>query len=143
MTIERDLTELFQAELVAHVEMHGAQFHLFSNRIFYVELPEYDMVGQEIIQFGYEFLNQNGGGTFFNIYQFRSFTDIEQEVREWAADPGGNLYTISDAIVLGNVGQKILSDFYLKINRPVKPTKVFNSLNKAIDWTFDQMEKNR
>ena len=91
-------------------------------------------IGREITEIGYSFLNENGGGKFYNIFEFYSFADVDPEVREWAADTSGNHYTICDAIVIRNLAQKIMTDFYLKINKPKMPTKIFYSSQKAFDW---------
>ena len=85
------------------------------------------------------FLDENGGGKFYNIYQFQSFSDVETETRKWAADPAGNKYTHTDAIVIGNLGQKIITDFYIRFDKPIVPTKIFFSLEKAIEWTEKQI----
>ena len=111
-------------------------FRLFSNDIFYVQIPRYQKIGKDIIEAAYEFLDDNGGGKYYNVYHFDSFSDVDPETREWAADESGNNYTISDAIVIGSLSQKIMTDFYLKFNKPVKPTKVFYSLEKAVAWTL-------
>ena len=86
------------------------------------------------------FIEKHGGGKFYNIYQFSSFSDIEPEIRSWAANENGNKNTHSDAIVITSLPQKILADFYLKINSPKQPTKVFYSLEKAISWTLSRIE---
>lgn len=139
MTAEKEIKKLFNAELVAENRVNNVVFHLYSNRIFHVSVPQLEKIGIDIIQAGYKFLDEQGGGQFHNIYQFSSFADIEPEIRDWAADPEGNQYTITDAIVIDSMSQKIIADFYMKFNRPVKPTKIFYSLEKAIEWTIDQI----
>lgn len=139
MTAEKENIHLFGAELIAESSFNNVEFRLYENRIFHVIVPEFHKISIEIVQFGYTFLDANGGGTFHNIFQFQSFADIEPEIRKWAADKEGNNYTLSDAIVIGSLPQKIISDFYLKFDRPVRPTKVFYSLDKALEWTLEQM----
>ena len=113
MTSEKEHIELFQAELVAEKTVGNVIFRLFANRIFHVFVPPLEKINMATIQEGYKFLDENGGGEFYNIFQFSSFSDVDPEVREWAADPDGNNYTISDAIVIDNLSQKIITDFYL------------------------------
>ena len=43
-------------------------------------------------------------------------------------------YTIADAIIVSNLAQKILINFYLKFNKPPKPSQAFNSEEQAINW---------
>ena len=140
MTTEKQKTNVFKAELVAEKVEYEVTFRMYSNRIFHVNIPRFHKIGRNIIDAGYAFLDENGGGQFYNIYQFNSFADVEPEIREWAADSSGNNYTHSDAIVIGSLSQKIISDFYLKFNKPTKPTKIFYSMDKAIEWSIGQID---
>ena len=136
MTAEKEISIIFRAELLAERKYGEVTFRLFSNDIFYVQIPRFEKIGKDIIEQGYKFLDDQGGGKFYNIYHFDSFSDVDPETREWAADDDGNKYTLSDAIVIGSLSQKIITDFYLKFNKPVKPTKIFYSLEKAVVWTL-------
>lgn len=138
ITEEEDLKN-FQSEMLAFLESDGIKYRLFKNRIYHVIVPESYDVDMKMVNVGYQFLKENGGGQFFNIFQFKSFSNIKPEMREWAADESGNSNTYSDAILIKSLPQKIIADFYLKINRPKKPTKIFYSLDKALEWTFQQM----
>jgi hypothetical protein len=59
---------------------------------------------------------------------------MDSEVRNWAAETSGNHYTIVDAIVISNIAQKIIANFYLSFNKPKMPTKIFTSNEKALEW---------
>jgi len=134
MILKKDNTHFFDASLIAEENNDGVIFRLYDNRIFHVIIPPDTKIGKEITQIGYDFLDKYGGGRFYNIYQFGSFSDVDPEVREWAADTSGNNYTYCDAIVIRNWAQKIVTDFYLKFNRPKMPTRIFYSLEKAVEW---------
>ena len=45
-----------------------------------------------------------------------------------------NPYSKADAFVIHSMAQKILANFYIKINKPERPTKFFNDKNEAINW---------
>ncbi|MFN5418511.1 MAG: hypothetical protein ACK5B9_15745 [Flavobacteriia bacterium] len=62
-----------------------------------------------------------------NLFEFEPNVDFATEVREWASAPDGNKNTIADALVISSLPHKILANFYLKFNKPVKPTKIFNA----------------
>ena len=137
MTTEKENTDIFNAKLLAERNVNGVVFRLYSNAIFHVSVPRFEKITMAMVAEGYRFLDDNGGGEFYNIFQFDSFSDVDPEVREWAADSSGNSYTITDAIVIGSFAQKIITDFYLRINKPIRPTKIFFSLEKAHQWTVD------
>lgn len=141
MTTEKENVNVFKAKLIAETVRYGVRFRIYSNRIFHVTVPKFHKINHDAVNAGYSFLNENGGGRFYNIYEFHSFSDVEPEIREWAADSNGNHNTHTDAIVIGSPSQKIMTDFYLRFNRPVKPTKIFYSLTKAVEWTLVQIQK--
>lgn len=140
MTSQKINNGIFQADVVDQHEYKGVLYTIYSNRIFHVCIPKLQKVQMDIIDEGYKFLDKNGGGKFYNIYEFDSFSDIEPELREWAADSDGNSYTYTDAIVIGSLSQKIITDFYLRVNKPIRRTKIFYSLEKSIKWTLDQIK---
>lgn len=141
MIHEKEIMYNFDSKLIAeHIE-ENICFRIFENRIFHVSIPKNMKIGKEIIDIGYDFLNKNGGGRFYNVYEFDSFADVEPEVREWAADSSGNHYTYCDAIVIRNLAQKIIADFYIKFNKPKMPTKIFYSVNKAYEWIKEIQEE--
>ena len=137
MTNEKVSLHNFDSQLIAERVEHGVSFRLYKNRLFHVAIPKDMKIGKSVIESGYQFLDENGGGKFYNIYEFDSFSDVEPEVREWAADTSGNPYTYCDAIVIRNFAQKIITDFYTRVNKPKMPTKIFFSAEKAIDWIIE------
>lgn len=142
MTAEQEDIKVFRASLLAEEFVQGVRFRLYANRIFHVTVPRYHKIKPSIVDAGYVFLDKHGGGKFYNIFEFHSFSDVEPEIRDWAADSEGNHYTHTDAIVIGSLAQKIMTDFYLRFNRPVKPTRIFYSVDKAVDWTLGQIKDN-
>ena len=55
------------------------------------------------------------------------------------------MFTLADSFVIHSLAQKILANFYLKISKPVLPTKVFNKPDEAEAWlqTLDAEELQR
>lgn len=138
MTTEKDISIIFKAELLAESKYGNITLQLFANDIFYLHVPKFEKIGMDVINAGYDFLDENGGGIYYNVYHFDSFSDVDPETREWAADTSGNKYTHTDAIVIGSLSQKLITDFYLRFNKPAKPTRIFYSLENAVAWTLVQ-----
>jgi hypothetical protein len=129
---------LLGAPLRAHECAFGADYYYFENHIYIVDLPKYELVTHEIVRFGYDFLERNNAMEHHSIFIFNSFTDISKEVREWAADRKQQRFTLSDAIVIKESAQQIITDFYLKVDKPSWPTSVFFSFREAVAWTLEQ-----
>lgn len=58
----------------------------------------------------------------------------DKEAREFAASKEGTKYAVSVAFVVKNLAQKILGNAYIKINKPIVPTRIFDSEEKAVEW---------
>lgn len=48
-----------------------------------------------------------------------------------------NPYSVADAFVLSSMAQRILANFYIKINKPERPTRFFNDPETALIWLKD------
>ena len=64
-------------------------------------------------------------------------TQFTNDARDFSASKEGVRFSIAEAFVVQNLAQKILVSFYLKINKPAKPSKAFNSEEDAIKWLLD------
>ncbi len=80
------------------------------------------------------------GKKYLNLMEAESNSEVDAEARAFAASNNQNQFTIADGMVMTSQAHKILSNFYLKFNKPVKPTKVFNDREKAIQWLLKQKE---
>ena len=45
-----------------------------------------------------------------------------------------NPYSKADAFIINSLAQKILANFYVKINKPERPTKFFDKEDEALEW---------
>ena len=130
-------SELFGAKIVAQKITEEATFYLFENNVYFVNVNEFTRVTMDLVNVGYAFIHQNGGGKYLNVFKFDSFSDIDPDVRQWAAghnDSENNRHSIVDAIVISGLSHRILVNFYINTYKPVIPTKVFTDLKKAIEW---------
>jgi hypothetical protein len=120
--------------LVAEKDAGSALFRLYSEGVYHVIIKKGERITKDFIQLGYDFLDENGGGRYYNIYEFSSFSEVDPDVREWMAAPPVRSYTIADALVISGFPQKLIADFYVRFNKPVNPTRIFTSQEKALDW---------
>jgi hypothetical protein len=107
---------------------------IYSSNIFHIYFFSGAHVTMDFIELVYDFVNQHGNQKYLNLYEFEMNVDLDPEVRLWAAAPTGNKNTIADALVINSLAHKILANFYMKMNKPIKPTRTFTSQKKAVDW---------
>ena len=58
----------------------------------------------------------------------------DAELLKTLSKNANNPFSKADAFVIKSMSQKILANFYIKINKPERPTKFFNNKEEAIDW---------
>lgn len=61
---------------------------------------------------------------------------IDKEAMAFSASDEGLMYTIGDAMVVKSTAQRITANLYLRISRPKKPSKIFNTEKDALKWLF-------
>lgn len=61
---------------------------------------------------------------------------FDKEAMAFSASDEGLMYTIGDAMVVKSTTQRITANLYLRISRPKKPSKIFNTEKDAIKWLF-------
>ena len=82
-----------------------------------------------------ELIEQMGKGKQLLVYfSTNEFLTISKEAREYGASLKAQEYTIANAVLIDSLAKKIIFNFFLRINKPNKPTRGFNSKSKAIEW---------
>ena len=69
----------------------------------------------------------------------KEFTNTNFELMSSLSKNQNNPYSKADAFVIYSLSQKILANFYLRINKPERPTKFFNSKEEALVWLKQYM----
>jgi hypothetical protein len=69
-----------------------------------------------------------------NLFMLHQFSIPDHEARAFAASPESLKYRKAEAIVIQSFSQKMVANFYLRFNKPVVPTRVFNQVAPALEW---------
>lgn len=125
---------LSEAIPVSRIEYPKLIISLYDNLILHVYIKQDALLELSDISVIEAYIHALGPKKYLNLFQFASYASADDSVRKWASDPKGNRHTIADAIVINGLDQKLIGDFYLKMNQPVKPTKMFNTVEEAIEW---------
>lgn len=79
-----------------------------------------------------------GGRKAVFLFEAGEFVSITKEARYNAIKMEKDTPTYASAILVKNLGQKIIADFYYKVNRPLQPYRVFSDREKALYWLKEQ-----
>jgi hypothetical protein len=72
-----------------------------------------------------------------------NFLDITEEAKKYVASPEGQEFTLANAVLIDNLGKKLMFNFFVAINKPVTPTKGFSTKEKAFEWLLQIAGKNK
>lgn len=64
-----------------------------------------------------------------------------REAVEFSISDEGLRYTTGDALVVKSLAQRITANIYLKLNKPKKPSKIFNTEKEAARWLYSLEEE--
>ena len=62
------------------------------------------------------------------------YTSITSEARQLISSPEYKKDTLAKAIIVQSLPQRIVSNFYLRFNKPAIPTRLFNDKESAMQW---------
>ena len=63
-----------------------------------------------------------------------STTQFTNDARDFSASKQGLRFSKAEALVVKTLAQRLVVNFYLKINKPSVPSKAFDTEESAIEW---------
>ncbi len=80
-------------------------------------------------------LEQIGRGKKFPLLILSNkYTLPSPEARAYIATPESDPYASAEAYVIQSLSQKLVGNVFMKFNKPARPTRIFTSEEKAIEW---------
>ena len=68
------------------------------------------------------------------------FSHVTTKAKELLASKELAENTVAKALLIQSLSDRILANFYLKINKPFVKTKIFTDRDKAIDWLKKEIQ---
>lgn len=122
-------------DIIDKVELRASYLTLRSNGIMHIHYKAVDEFTVDDLMDIINGLYRIGKGKkFLNLMTFEKFFIVEKGVREVAATEVGSKYSAADAIVVRSTALKLLVNLYIAFNKPNRPTRLFDSEEKAIEW---------
>lgn len=131
---------MFEQEyLVKRVEVPEAVIGLREDGIIHVSFTSGTEITVEVQMKLLDVYNNIAG------FQKRKFVFEGGEFVSISKDAMDNAFKIEDeaplgitAVVIRNLAQKLIAEFYYKVRKPKQPYKVFTDFDKAIAWLHEQ-----
>ena len=98
---------------------------------YYKPLPELGLdIAQEMVK---ERVKMASGISYPCLFDLSSIAKVTQEARDYLAKDG-NAYVKASALIVSSPMVKMLANFFVAVNKPVSPTRLFTSKEPAIKW---------
>lgn len=121
--------------LLQEITLRYAKVQLFDTKIVRVEIFGNRIIDRDEAQELYKTVGIIAKGSESLVMvvanQVAQFTKAAIEV---ATSEEGLRFSLADAVVVKSVTQKITANIYLKLNKPAKPSRIFNSEAEAEKW---------
>ena len=117
------------------IQTKGGAVSLQENGLLRIEISKTDEITIPNIKEYLEVIKELGGGkAFCNIIIIEDFVNVDNETRKFNASEEVNIYTIAEAFVIKSTALKIVGNFYIRFNKPARPTKMFSNEEDATNW---------
>jgi len=80
------------------------------------------------------------GQKTYNLNVLGEYTGVEPDVRAFSSKGPHKDMVAAETFVISSVAQKILANFYIKIDKPLVKSAFFNNINSAKEWLIKQKE---
>ena len=90
-----------------------------------------DKMAQRVIHIVHSLMDGNPRGL---LVDNRNLSSIERSARKVFAAEMNNQYTVAVAMLIKSPLNKIIVNFFIRLNNLSKPTKIFNSEMEALNW---------
>ncbi len=115
-------------------------YMIIKNGIFYAifkELNTLDMDAAKVsVKDRLDFFEGKSYPCLFDITKVKETT---KEARDFMANEGNDL-VIASAMVVNNPMLKMMANFYIMVNKPKNPTRLFTDRDSALEW-LEQYKK--
>ncbi|MDF1673682.1 MAG: hypothetical protein P1U41_09260 [Vicingaceae bacterium] len=109
--------------------------HYIDNDVLHIVFKEgADVDVKEILESKQARLDLQNGKPMKILVDSRGLFHISKEARDIAAEDQHAKMSVAMALVSSSLGTRMISNFFIKFNKPNVPTKNFTSMDKALLW---------
>lgn len=115
------------------IENDYAKFHVISGimHFIYKDGVELDLASaKEVVS---DRLKAQGNMSYPVMCDIRGLRSVDKEARDYLAKQGSQQVS-AVALIVGSPARKVMSNFYLAVNKPEVPTKLFISQEEALEF---------
>lgn len=121
--------------IVKEIDFKTVHISLKSNGIVYVLFKDHCLINIELQTKLQELYRDITGGKLMPfIFLAAEYVSVTKEAKENAIHIEDQSMCGASAVVVDTLAYKLIANFYLKVNKPKRPYKVFSNESDAVKW---------
>ena len=96
---------------------------------------------QDVIDMHEETLRITNGETYASIFTAQDFFSISGEARAEGAKPEYVTNLIAQGLVVKNLAQRLIGNFIMRFNKPLRETRMFQNSTDARAWVLARIKE--
>lgn len=124
-------------QLIQEIVFNYARVQLYSTGLIRIEMMGNEKIGlKESKEMNRAVGVLSKGKEALILMLADELASFDKEALNFSASDEGLQYSIAEAMVVKSITQRLTANLYLKIVRPKKPSKIFNSEKEAMKWLY-------
>ena len=105
------------------------------NRIAHLHIKKGQIIDLDEVKEIFEVISQEAKGGLFRLMVSASEeATLSSKSREYASTKESSDVIVADAVVVENYSHEMTSNFFIRFNKPNRPTKLFKNVDEAKKW---------
>lgn len=105
------------------------------NRIAHLQIKEGQVIELSEVKEIFEVISREAnGGLFRLLVSAAEDATLSSESREYASSVESSDVIVADAVVIKSYSHEMTSNFFIRFNKPNRPTKMFKDIEEAKKW---------
>lgn len=132
---EHNESEVLNVEVLFKKEFKSSILSYRRDGIIHVIYKPSCIIGVEDCYKMAKYISQIGkSDKYLILTEPKEGANIETNARHLLASESGNLFTLKNAIIVDSIIHEMIGNFFIRMDKPPVPTKLFNSKSKALNW---------
>lgn len=122
-------------KLLKELSLDFARIRFYESGLAHIDIiGDYLITEKEVRVINTHLGELNEGNAMLILITAEEVTQFDDSARVFSASEEGSKYSVAEAFVVKSLSQRLIANFYVKVNKPPIPSKVFNSEKEAIKW---------
>ena len=120
------------------IDLSKSSITFEEDRIAHLHLKKDQVVEIDELKSIFEAINEEAeGGKFRLLVTAENNASLSPEAREYASSADSSRVIVADAVVVQSYSHEMTANFFIRFNKPNRPTKLFKEDKDAYAWLKD------